>query len=213
MTVRTGRIAGPLKAALAELVTLHDLDVQLTPDQDLILLGIHRQARASVEAFLAARHLRAESPSSLHDRALACVALPLCAVAITEAERVAPDFLEMIQSALDKHGLADRAPVFRLTGCANGCARPYAAELALVGQAVDRYALFAGGDAEGTRLAFPVAERIVTAELSDTLDRLFEAWRAEGFEDERFGDFAARLGATALQGRLQPSPSPLPTFV
>jgi sulfite reductase beta subunit-like hemoprotein len=202
-----GRIAGPLKAALAELVAAHGLEVQLTPDQDLILLGIHREARATVEAFLAARGLRAESPSRLHDRALACVALPLCAVAITEAERVAPDFLGTIQSLLEKHGLADRAPVFRLTGCANGCARPYAAELALVGQAVDRYALFAGGDAEGTRLAFPVAEKIPTAELPDVLDRLFELWKAEGRRGERLGDAAARLGSAHLLQRLRPAPS------
>ncbi len=182
--------------------------MQVTPDQDLILLGIPRQARAGVAAFLAARGLRAGSPSKLHDRALACVALPLCAVAITEAERAAPDLLAVIQAGLDKHGLADRAPVFRLTGCANGCARPYAAELALVGQAVDRYALFAGGDAEGTRLAFPAAEKVPTAELPELLDRLFEAWRREGGPDERLGNFAARLGPAALAARLRPAPAP-----
>lgn len=205
----SGRIAGPLKAALGELVERYGLELQLTPDQDLILLGIPREARASVEAFLAARGLRAESPDRLHDRALACVALPLCAVAITEAERVAPDFLAMIQSLLDQHGLAERAPVFRLTGCANGCARPYAAELALVGQAVDRYAVFAGGDAEGTRLAFPVAEKVPTADLLAVLDRLFEVWKQEGLGDERFGDFAARRGAAALASHLRPAPSPV----
>ncbi len=200
----SGRIAGPLKAALAELIALHGLEVQLTPDQDLILLGIPREARASVEAFLAARGLSWTSPSRLHDRALACVALPLCAVAITEAERVAPDFLALLDGLLAKHGLADRAPVFRLTGCANGCARPYAAELALVGQAVDRYALFAGGDAEGTRLAFPVAERVPTAGLADLLDRLLATWKSEGGPLEPFGAFAARLGAAGLAERLRP---------
>jgi len=203
----SGRIAGPLKRALAELVAGHGLDVQLTPDQDLILLGIHRQARASIEAFLDAEGVAWRSPSRLHDRALACVALPLCGVAITEAERVAPDLTALVQRLLETHGLADRAPLFRLTGCANGCARPYAAELALVGQAVDRYAVFAGGDAEGTRLAFPVAERVATADLEALLDRLFSAWKAEGGVREAFGDFAARLGAAALAGRLQPAPA------
>lgn len=203
----SGRIAGSLKSALAELVSAHGLDVQLTPDQDLILLGIHRQARASVEAFLAARGVAWQSPSRLHDRALACVALPLCAVAITEAERVAPDFTALVQGLLEKHGLSDRAPLFRITGCANGCARPYAAELALVGQAVDRYAVFAGGDAEGTRLAFPVAERVATADLEAFLDRLFSAWKAEGGHTESFGDFAVRLGAQAWKRRLHPDPA------
>ena len=139
--------------------------------------------------------------------ALACVALPLCGVAITEAERVAPDLTALVQSLLERHGLADRAPLFRITGCANGCARPYAAELAVVGQAADRYAVFAGGDAEGTRLAFPVAERVATADLEALLDRLFSAWKAEGGVREAFGDFAARLGAAALAGRLQPAPA------
>jgi sulfite reductase beta subunit-like hemoprotein len=203
----SGRIGGSLKRALAELVAGHGLDVQLTPDQDLVLLGTRRQARASVEAFLAARGIAWQSPSRLHDRALACVALPLCAVAITEAERVAPDLTALLQSLLEQHGLADRAPLFRLTGCANGCARPYAAELALVGQAVDRYAVFAGGDAEGTRLAFAVAERVATADLEVLLDRLFSDWKAEGRSNESFGDFAARLGAAGWKARLRPEPA------
>lgn len=204
----SGRIAGPLKAALADLVAQHGLDVQLTPEQDLVLLGIHRQARGTVEAFLAARGVAWASPSKLHDRTLACVALPLCAVAITEAERAAPDFAALVDGLLAKHGLRDRAPVFRITGCANGCARPYAAELALVGQAVDRYAVFAGGAAEGTRLAFPVAERVPTAELPDLLDRLLAAWKAEGRAHEPFGAFAARLGAVGWAERLRPTPLP-----
>ncbi|MFN8011906.1 MAG: NADPH-dependent assimilatory sulfite reductase hemoprotein subunit [Holophagaceae bacterium] len=203
----SGRVQGGLKRTLAELVAAHGLDVQLTPDQDLILLGIHRRARASVEAFLAARGVAWQSPSKLHDRALACVALPLCAVAITEAERVAPDVTALVNGLLAKHDLEDRAPLFRITGCANGCARPYAAELALVGQTAGRYAVFAGGDTEGTRLAFPVADRVATADLAGVLDRLFAAWKAEGGSGEPFGDFATRLGAAALARRLRPDPA------
>lgn len=203
----SGRIAGELKRAIAELVTTHGLDVQLTPDQDLILLGIPRQARAAVEAFLASLGVAWRSPSKLYDRALACVALPLCAAAITEAERVAPDLTALVNGLLAKHGLEERAPLFRITGCANGCARPYAAELALVGQAAGRYAIFAGGDPEGTRLAFAVAERVPAAGLPGALDRLFALWKAGGGGGEGLGDWAARLGAAELARRLRPEPA------
>jgi len=198
----SGRIAGALKRALADLVARHGLEVQLTPDQDLVLLGIPRSARASVETFLAARGVAWRSPGRLHDRALACVALPLCGVAITEAERIAPGWTEALAARLEARGLSDRAPLFRITGCANGCARPYAAELALVGQSAGRYALFAGGDAEGTRLAVLLAERIPAADVVAAVDRLFTLWADEGALSERLGDFVARTGPGRLRERL-----------
>ncbi len=204
----SGRIADraghPLKTALRELIRDFELDVQLTPDQDLILLGIQAQDRAEVNDILQARGIDPNSPSKLHDRALACVALPLCGLAITEAERVLPDLLSLLQAPLERYGLSDLAPVFRVTGCANGCARPYSAELALVGQTPGKFALYAGGHAEGFRLAFEVAQKVTFEALPDVLDRLFGVWKAEGKQGERFGDFAARIGRESLTATLIP---------
>jgi len=202
----SGRIAGELKATLRALVAAHGLSVILSPDQDLILAGIPSGVRPEVEAALGDR-----VADPLARRALACVALPLCGLAITEGERGMPDVLQFLREALVRHGRLERAPVFRLTGCPNGCARTYSAELALVGQAVGKYALWAGGDAQGTRLAFEVRQKVAMAELPVVFDRLVAAWAgagvdcegAEGAQAEPFGDFAARLGPAGLAALLE----------
>ncbi len=208
--VESGRVADrpghPLKTALRELVEDFELSVQITPDQDLLLMDILEDDRTDIEEILAARGVSPFSPSPLRDRALACPALPFCGLAIAEAERALPEVLTHLETALKRHGLTGRAPVFRMTGCANGCARPYSAELALAGQAPGRYALYAGGSEEGDRLAFEVKQKVALADLPDLFDRLFGAWRAEG--DASFGDFAAQAGADRLQALLAQEVAP-----
>ena len=199
LSIRSGRIGGSLKAALQEVVTTFRPAVQLSPDQDLILLGLKPADRALVEAVLARHGHPLEAVDPLASRAMACVALPFCGLALTEAERVLPDFLGELRSALARQGLGGRSLIFRMTGCANGCARPYTAELALVGQTAKSYALYVGGDPEGTRLAFPVAHKLAVDEFPPALDHLFAAWAAKGQPTEGFGDFAARAGADALR--------------
>ena len=202
--VEAGRIADrpghPLKSALRDIVEDFGLPIQLTPDQDLLLLDILGEDRADIEGILEARGIDPASPSRLRDRALACPALPFCGLAIAEAERALPELLAHLEAALDAHGLSDRAPVFRVTGCANGCARPYSAELALVGQTPGRYALYAGGSEDGDRLAFEVAQKVALADLPQVFDRLLSAWRSAG--DRTFGAFAARIGQEALRAAL-----------
>ena len=127
----------------------------------------------------------------------------LCGLAVTEAERTMPALLDGLRAALTRHGLLARAPVFRVTGCANGCARPYSAELALVGQAAGKYAVFAGGGAQGDRLAFEVRQKVAEADLPGVFERLVAAWAEGGLEGEAFGDFAARLGPGALAAALE----------
>lgn len=201
LSIPSGRIAGALKAALREVVATFGPDLQASPDQDLILLGLDPTDRPEVEAvFRRAGHSLEVDP--LASRALACVALPLCGLAFIEGERALPDFLAMVRGALARHGLETRrSPVFRITGCANGCARPYTAELALVGQTARSYALFAGGDPEGTRLAFLVLPKLSVEELPGVLDRLFTTWA--GGAEPSFGGFAAGLGAEALRRVLE----------
>jgi sulfite reductase beta subunit-like hemoprotein len=182
-------------------VAEYALSVQLSPDQDLILLGIRPADRESVQAALA--DAGAAEPDPLAYRAMACVALPMCPLAITEGERALPEVLDDLRAALGRHGLLERAPVFRINGCANGCARPYSAELALVGQAPGKYALYAGGSAQGDRLAFEVRQKVALADLPALFERLVAAWAAAGGAGEAFGDFAARLGAERLGATLE----------
>lgn len=201
----SGRLQGALKTALRQAVAAFDLGVQLTPEQDLVLTGIRPGDREAVRARFEAHGLALEAPGRAYDRALACVALPWCGLAVAEAERSLPAFLAALQEALDRHRKGAAAPTFRVTGCANGCARPYAAELALVGQAPDRYVLWAGGSAEGTELAFPVRDKVTPAELPALFDRLVAAWSAEGHPGEAFGSFARRLRPAGLAEALAPT--------
>ena len=205
LSISGGRIAGALKAALREVAATFQPGVQLSPDQDLILLGLRREDRAAVGALFARHGWPLTTPDPLASRAMACVALPLCGMAFTEGERALPSFLDQLRSALERQGLRDRSLVFRVTGCANGCARPYTAELALVGQTSSSYALYVGGDPEGTRLAFPVLHKLAPADFPAALDRLFAAWAQAG-SAASFGDFAAGLGAETLKRLLEASP-------
>jgi len=194
----SGRMADtpgrPLRKALREVVDTLRPDVQLTPEQDLTLLGLAGADREAVDAIFAAHGLDPRSPSPLHDRALACVALPLCGLAMTEAERAAPALLDDLRRRLEARGLLARAPTVRIAGCPNGCSRSYAAELGIVGQRAGYYSVFAGGSETGDRLALLVAEDVAQADLVDRIDALFGAWAERGLSGERFGAFWARVG-------------------
>ncbi len=203
----SGRISGDRKKALREAVASFRLSVQLTPEQDLILLGISENVRPELESLLEAHAVSTDSPAALASRALACVALPWCGLAVAEAERSLPHFLQLFQSSLDRFAPTRPAPTFRVTGCANGCARPYAAEVALVGQTPDRYVLWAGGNAEGTRLAFPILDRVPTADLPALFDRLVSLWAEQGRLEEGLGTFAHRLRPAALAQALTLAPA------
>jgi sulfite reductase (ferredoxin) len=124
---------------------------------------------------------------------MACPALPTCGLAVTEAERALPDVLDTLQVTFDTVGVSDAVPTVRMTGCPNGCARPYVAEIGLVGDAVDRYQVWLGGDAAGTRLARHVADRVHKDQLPALLEPLLVRYRDERVGGEAFGDFLDRV--------------------
>ncbi len=130
--------------------------------------------------------------------ALACPALPTCGLALTEAERVRAPILAQVEAALARHGLAGERISLRITGCPNGCARPYQGDVGLVGRVPGHYAIFLGGDFAGTRLSTPVFERVPEAAIGAALEPLFAAFAAGRLPGEGFGDFAHRLGRDAL---------------
>lgn len=184
----------PLKSALRDVIRNFHLHVQVTAEQDLVLYGIRTEDQKAIEDFLASNGLSGLSPRQVYDRALTCVALPTCIKALAEAERVGPEIFGALQESLDRYDLSPRAPVIRITGCPNGCARPFAAEIGLVGQAPGQYAVFLGGDEEGLRLAQKVKDKVKITDLPELFHKLIEIWAREGGPEERLGDFVNRFG-------------------
>jgi sulfite reductase (NADPH) hemoprotein beta-component len=181
---------------LREVARIHKGDFRLTPNQNLIISGIDPSARQTIERlfdYYGVAGLQQVSP--LRQQALACVALPTCALAMAEAERYLPELNEKIEALLGKHGLIDEAITLRITGCPNGCARPYLAEIGLVGKAPGRYNLFLGGSPDGRRLNRLVHENLDEARILEILDGLLEQFAAARRDQESFGDFAHRAYA------------------
>ena len=134
---------------------------------------------------------------SLRLSALACVALPTCSQAFAEAERYLPDLLLQLEAQLERHGLRDAPIGLRISGCPNGCSRPYLGEIALVGKAPGRYNLMLGADAAGRRLNVLYRENIDEAGILAALDPLFAGYAQQRANGEGFGDFLVRTGVVA----------------
>ena len=193
LPVLSGRLSGPLKSGLRRIIDTYKLEVRLTPNQDLLLCNIGTAQRSSVRDELAALGFDApDSPPPLARHALACPALPLCGLAVTEAERVLPEVLERLEALLQRLGIS-RSVLVRMTGCPNGCARPYMAEIGLVGSGVDHYQLWLGGTPNLSRLAEPYLEKMPLEALEATLEPLLQAWQSAGGR-RSFGDFVVKSG-------------------
>jgi len=196
-----GRLGGDLKRGLRQLVETYQLEIRLTPNQDLLLCNIGTAQRGSVRADLEALGITTpEAPSLLARHAIACPALPLCGLAVTEAERILPDVLDRLDAQLRRLEI-EKSLLVRMTGCPNGCARPYMAELGLVGDGVNQYQLWLGGSPNLTRLAEPYLERLPLEKLESTLEPLLQGWKAAGGR-RSFGDYVVKLGKERVQDLL-----------
>ncbi|WP_342380682.1 assimilatory sulfite reductase (NADPH) hemoprotein subunit [Myxococcus stipitatus] len=195
----SGRVAdrpgAPHLTGLREIARIHTGDFRLTPNQNLVIAGIAPEARERIETLIHDHHLDGfKNASPLRRNALACVALPTCGLAMAEAERYLPTFVERVEDRLTAHGLQDANILLRITGCPNGCARPYLAEIALVGKAPGRYNLHLGGDVRGQRLNRLYRENVDEATILAVLDPLFAAYARERLRGEGFGDYVVRAG-------------------
>lgn len=200
--VENGRIADTpalrLRTALRRVAERFGAGVHLTTQQNLLLTGIPGDDRASVERLLAEHGLVPLHQLSGSRRwSMACPALPTCGLALAESERVLPRVMDRLDAELARLGLADEPVTVRMTGCPNGCARPYTAELAFVGRSLGKYAVWLGGSAEGTRLAQPWADLVPLDELVPTVLPLFERYARERSPGEKFGDFHRRVTVVA----------------
>ncbi|CAN1755494.1 Sulfite reductase 1 [ferredoxin], chloroplastic [Linum perenne] len=191
-----------MKKALREVIEKYSLDVRITPNQNLILCGIKQNWKPAITITLAqAGLLEHEYQDPLNLTAMACPAFPLCPLAITEAERGIPDILKRVRALFDKVGLRHKQSlVVRVTGCPNGCARPYMAELGLVGDGPNSYQIWLGGTPNQTVLARTFMDKVKVQDLEKILEPLFHFWkRKRQRAKESFGEFTNRVGFEKLR--------------
>ncbi|MCQ4166511.1 assimilatory sulfite reductase (NADPH) hemoprotein subunit [Tahibacter harae] len=204
LRIEAGRVLdrGPrrLLSGLREIARIHVGDFRLTGNQNLVIARVPPALKPRIDALVEEYGLDLyRSARPLHLAALACVALPTCALAMAEAERYLPELVEKLEQRLAAHGLLDAPIHLRISGCPNGCSRPYLGEIALVGKAPGRYNLMLGADHRGQRLNRLHKENIAEMEILETVDALFGRYAAEREAEERFGDFLVRSGIVAAK--------------
>ncbi|MCP1727793.1 sulfite reductase (NADPH) hemoprotein beta-component [Natronospira proteinivora] len=197
--VENGRLNPDAIEALEEVVGRYpDIEFRVSPNQNLIIAGATAQQKLELDLLLEERGLtQAEKLSAIRLRSMACVAFPTCPLAMAEAERYLPSLLDRVEALLEKHGLGKAPITLRMTGCPNGCARPYLAEIGLVGKGPGRYNLYLGGAFNGERLNRIYRDNANEQEILTTLDMLFARYARGREENERFGDYLIRVGVTS----------------
>jgi sulfite reductase (NADPH) hemoprotein beta-component len=168
-------------------------DIRLTPNQNIIIANVPAELRDEV-ARIAAENRLLTPNSGLRRNSMACVALPTCGLALAESERYLPELIGALDERLAAHGLATDDIVIRMTGCPNGCARPYLAEIGLVGKGPGRYNLYLGAAFDSSRLSKLYAEDLQHDGIIAALDPLFATYAKEREPGERFGAFVIRAG-------------------
>ena len=204
ISVDNGRVYdhGPLqlKTALREIEQAFHLPMRLTANHNIILSEIDPADQTKIQAILDRCGIQPETQiDPLTRYAMACPALPTCGLAITESERAIPSILERLRALMHKLGLADEHFVVRMTGCPNGCARPYMAEMGFVGSLPKTYQLWLGGSPNQTRLAQPYMDRLHIDDLETTLEPILVYFKQDRQAGESFGDFCARMGFEAIR--------------
>jgi sulfite reductase (NADPH) hemoprotein beta-component len=192
-------------SGLRELAKIHEGDFRLTCNQNVIVANVAADQRARIDAIVGAHGLDGyRTDSGIRRHAVACVALPTCGLAMAESERYLPDILPRLEALLESFGLRDAPILLRLSGCPNGCSRPYLGEIALVGRGPGRYDLRLGADFRGQRLNQVYRENIDEPAILDALSPLFARYADERVVDEGFGDFLLRSGVIAASTRQIP---------
>ncbi|WP_295558417.1 NADPH-dependent assimilatory sulfite reductase hemoprotein subunit [uncultured Hyphomicrobium sp.] len=183
-----------LRTALREIAKAGGVTFAVTGNQNLIICNVATKQKAKIEALLKQHGVSIATSSGLRRNSIACVALPTCGLALAESERFLPELITAIESSLDKAGLRNDDIVIRMTGCPNGCGRPFIAEIGLVGRAPGLYNLYLGAAHDGTRLNKLYAQDVGKARILELLEPLLIRYANEREQDERFGDFVIRAG-------------------
>ena len=189
-----------LKTAIRKITEQFNLPLRLTPNHNLIFQEIERSQKLVISKILEDHGvvINPNKINKLNRYGMACPSFPTCGLAITESERVFPKVLERIQSLLAKLDMANEQLLIRMTGCPNGCVRPYLAELGFVGSAPNTYQVWLGGTLDGTKLAQPFVQRLELSNLEIFLEPIFMYFRDHRQVNESFGVFCNRIGAAQL---------------
>lgn len=199
--IENGRFAdrpdGPqLLTGLREIAKVHDGEFRLTANQNVIVANVSDGKRAAIEALVARYGIDGDA-SALRGNSMACVALPTCGLALAESERYLPSLVTLLDDRLAAHGLSETPITIRMTGCPNGCARPYLAEIGFVGKGPGRYNLYLGAAHDGSRLSKLYLDNAEEAAILAALDPIFAAYARDRKTGESFGDFVIRAGFVA----------------
>jgi sulfite reductase (NADPH) hemoprotein beta-component len=183
-----------LKTGLRRVIERFQPEVRLTASQNLLLVNIPDNQRATIDQLLSEHGVSVTNPFSRTRLAsMACPALPTCGLALAESERVLPDLLTRIEALLEELGLKEEELIIRMTGCPNGCARPYMAEIAFVGKSPNKYQMYFGGNEPGTRLNRVYKDSVKGEDIIPELRTVLSRFRDERSPGERFGDFSSRV--------------------
>jgi sulfite reductase (NADPH) hemoprotein beta-component len=196
--VLAGRIAdrgeSRLKTGLRQVMAQFRPVMRLTPSQNLLLTDVDPGNREEITGILSRHGVRVQDQASaVRLASMACPALPTCGLALAESERFLPQLLDRVEGLLTEVGLGGEEVTVRMTGCPNGCVRPYVAEIGFVGRAPGRYQLLFGGNASSTRLNRVFRENVKEAEIVDTLRPVLSRYASQRETGERFGDWCARV--------------------
>ncbi len=208
LSVENGRIIDDgefqLKSGLREVVERFNPGVHFTPNHDVLLTNLHPDDRVAVESILQDHGVTLpEELSNAQKYSMACPALPTCGLALTESERIFPDIIDRLEETFEALGLSQEKLAIRMTGCPNGCARPYVSDIGIVGQSLDKYKIYVGGRADGTRLNEPYKELVDREDVVETVRPLIYAYADERENGESFGDFCQRVGVDNLESLVE----------
>jgi sulfite reductase (ferredoxin) len=213
LNIENGRLydndSRQLKAALRAVCHQFKTEIRMTGHQSVIFTDIKESDKEKLIDLVKQHHApTTEETSTVRRWSMSCVALPTCGLAITESERRLPSIIDALEEPLAKLGLDKERFTIRMTGCPNGCARPYNADLALVGKAKGKYTFFAGGGWLGNRLAFVYKDLVPDDTVVDEMIGIFAAFKANREGDESLGDFCARVGKEDLEAMVASAPRP-----
>ena len=186
-----------IKTGLRDIIKKFNPSITLSTDQNIILGNINEKDKNIIDQLLEQYSIVKKKISKVDRWFLACPALPTCGLALSEAERVRDEIIRKVDEILLKHNLQDEKFSIRITGCPNGCARPYAGDIGIVGRAPNLYALFSGGDFEGTRLNKKILDKVSYQDLTKAIEQILLLFKEQRKNNEPLGDFCNRIGTEA----------------
>ena len=205
ISVENGRVKDEgkfqLKTALREIVEKFNLPMRLSANHNIILYEIPPESKENIENILKEKgiEINPDALEPLVRYSMACPAMPTCGLAITESERALPGIIDRLRALLNKLGMVDEHFVVRMTGCPNGCARPYMAELGFVGSAPKKYQVWLGGTPDQTQLAQPYEQKMPVEDLESFFEPIFVYFKQNRQPGESFGVFCGRVGFNAIR--------------